>query len=202
MVRRSGLRWEDRRVFGCWEERHTQSHQPRSKILCTKSCTQVVSDCLCSYLHRIIESLELEGTFKGHPVQLPCSGQVYPQLDQDEVLQVKSHLHRAEGHQDHDPQKITLIMSLNVFLLFTSQWVFLILFLFSFFFFSFFFSFFLFFSFFSNIQWPWVHNPQGFPWELSIAGPFWTWLFRWSSYAWRYLSPTRPREPGTCCMHY
>jgi len=26
-------------------------------------------------IHRIIESLELEGSFKGHPVQLPCNGQ-------------------------------------------------------------------------------------------------------------------------------
>jgi len=26
-------------------------------------------------IHRIIESLELEGSFKGHPVQLPCNEQ-------------------------------------------------------------------------------------------------------------------------------
>ncbi len=37
-----------------------------------------------SYLenHRIIESFELEGTFKGHLVQLPCDEQEHPQLDQ------------------------------------------------------------------------------------------------------------------------
>ena len=33
-------------------------------------------------LHRTIESLELEGTFKGHLVQLPCKEQGAPQLDQ------------------------------------------------------------------------------------------------------------------------
>ena len=31
---------------------------------------------------RIIESLELEGTFKSHPVQLPCNEQRHPQLHQ------------------------------------------------------------------------------------------------------------------------
>jgi len=31
---------------------------------------------------RIIESLELEGTIKGHLVQLPCNEQGHPQLDQ------------------------------------------------------------------------------------------------------------------------
>ena len=32
--------------------------------------------------NRIIESLELEGTFKGHLVQLPCNEQGHVQLDQ------------------------------------------------------------------------------------------------------------------------
>jgi len=32
--------------------------------------------------HRIIESLELEETFKGHPVQIPCNEQGHPQLNQ------------------------------------------------------------------------------------------------------------------------
>jgi len=32
--------------------------------------------------HRIIESLELEGTFEGHRVQLSCNDQGHPQLDQ------------------------------------------------------------------------------------------------------------------------
>ena len=32
--------------------------------------------------HRIIELLELEETFKGHLVQLPCNEQGHPQLDQ------------------------------------------------------------------------------------------------------------------------
>jgi len=31
---------------------------------------------------RIIESLEMEVTFKGHLVQLPCNEQGHPQLDQ------------------------------------------------------------------------------------------------------------------------
>jgi len=30
---------------------------------------------LCDTKHRIIESLEWEGTFDGHPVQLPCNEQ-------------------------------------------------------------------------------------------------------------------------------
>ena len=33
-----------------------------------------------SLLHRIIELFELEGTFKGHVVQLPCSEQGHAQL--------------------------------------------------------------------------------------------------------------------------
>ena len=32
--------------------------------------------------HRIIESLELEGTFKSHLVQLPYNEQGHPQLNQ------------------------------------------------------------------------------------------------------------------------
>ena len=32
--------------------------------------------------HRITESFELERTFKGHLVQLPCNEQGRPQLDQ------------------------------------------------------------------------------------------------------------------------
>ena len=35
-----------------------------------------------SVFHRIIESLELEGTFRGHLVQLPCSEQGHAQLNQ------------------------------------------------------------------------------------------------------------------------
>ena len=35
-----------------------------------------------SALVEIIESLELEGTFKGHLVQLPCNEQGHAQLDQ------------------------------------------------------------------------------------------------------------------------
>ena len=35
-----------------------------------------------SYIHRTIGLLELEETFKGHLVQLPCNEQGHPQLDQ------------------------------------------------------------------------------------------------------------------------
>jgi len=35
-----------------------------------------------SLYYSIIESLELEGTFKCHLVQLPCNEQGHPQLDQ------------------------------------------------------------------------------------------------------------------------
>jgi len=37
---------------------------------------------LLAYLYRVIESLKLEGTFKGHLVQLSCDEQVHPQIDQ------------------------------------------------------------------------------------------------------------------------
>ena len=40
--------------------------------------------------HRIIEPSELEGTLKGHPVQLPCNERGHPQLDQ--VLRAPSSL--------------------------------------------------------------------------------------------------------------
>ena len=43
-------------------------------FLSAKVC-QVAND-------RIIESLELEGTFKGHLDQLPCNEQRHPQLKQ------------------------------------------------------------------------------------------------------------------------
>ena len=35
-----------------------------------------------SWFHRIMEPFELEGTFKGHLVQLPCNEQGHPQLHQ------------------------------------------------------------------------------------------------------------------------
>jgi len=41
--------------------------------------------------HRII-SLELEGVFKGHLVQLPCNEQGHPELDQVAQILIKPHL--------------------------------------------------------------------------------------------------------------
>ena len=55
-------------------QRGGEQNLPVQPILCTPSFS--------SSLHRIIESFELEGTLKGHPVQLPCNEQGYPQLNQ------------------------------------------------------------------------------------------------------------------------
>ena len=52
----------------------------QESILPDSTCFEVVV-VIQLYL-RVIESLELEGTFKGQLVQLPCSEQGYPELDQ------------------------------------------------------------------------------------------------------------------------
>ena len=47
--------------------------------------------------HRIIESLELEGTFKGHLVQHPYSEQGHAQLDQVAKGLIHLHLESLQG---------------------------------------------------------------------------------------------------------
>mgnify|MGYP001851912454 CR=1 FL=1 len=46
---------------------------------------------------RIIESLELEGTFKGHLVQLPCNEQGHAQLDQVAHILIQPRLESLQG---------------------------------------------------------------------------------------------------------
>jgi len=55
----------------------------------------------CKYSHRSTESLELEGTFKGHLVQLPCSEQEHPQLDQVAQSLVQPGLECLQGWGIH-----------------------------------------------------------------------------------------------------
>lgn len=50
--------------------------------------------------HRIIKSLELERTFKGHLVQLPCNEQ-HPQLNQLTQSLVQSGLEHLQGWGFH-----------------------------------------------------------------------------------------------------
>ena len=45
----------------------------------------------------IIESLKLERTSEGHPVQLPCNEQGHPQLDQVEQGLIQPHLESLLG---------------------------------------------------------------------------------------------------------
>ncbi len=45
----------------------------------------------------IIESLELEGTFKGHLVQLPCNEKGHVQLDQVAQGLIQPHLESLQG---------------------------------------------------------------------------------------------------------
>ena len=45
----------------------------------------------------IIQSLELEGTFKGHLVQLPCSEQKHAQLDQVVQGSIQPRLESLQG---------------------------------------------------------------------------------------------------------
>ena len=46
---------------------------------------------------RIIESFKLEGTFKGHPVQLPCNEQTHVQLYQVAQGLIQPHLQSVQG---------------------------------------------------------------------------------------------------------
>ena len=55
----------------------------------------IIADC------RIIESLELEGTFKGHLVQLPYNEQGHLQLDQDAQSLVHPDLECLQGWGIH-----------------------------------------------------------------------------------------------------
>ena len=55
--------------------------------------------CICCVLYRyrnsIIASLELEGTFKGHLVQVPCNEQGHAQLHQ--VTHIQPHRESLQG---------------------------------------------------------------------------------------------------------
>ena len=53
--------------------------------------------CSLSQNHRIIESLELKGTFKCHPVQLPCIEQGHTQVDQVTQSLVQPGLESLQG---------------------------------------------------------------------------------------------------------
>ena len=54
-----------------------------------------------SDLIRLIESLELEGTFKGHLVQLLCNDQGYSQLDQVAQVLIQPRLESLQGWDIH-----------------------------------------------------------------------------------------------------
>ena len=60
-----------------------------AEILCSWQCLTTVS-LQCQCLHGITESFELEGTLKGHPVQLNCTEQGPQQLHR--VLRAPSSL--------------------------------------------------------------------------------------------------------------
>jgi len=64
--------------------------------------------------HRIIESLELEGTFKGHLVQLPGNKQEHPQLDQGLFeLCLESHQEQGICNISGQPVLFLLVCSLT-----------------------------------------------------------------------------------------
>ena len=50
--------------------------------MCARFLTGSSPSKIVFYFHRIIELFELEGTLKGHLVQLPCNEQGHPQLHQ------------------------------------------------------------------------------------------------------------------------
>jgi len=58
--------------------------------------------------HRITESLELEGTFKGHLAQLPCNEWGHPQLDQVAQGLIQACFESLQGIQ-HIPGQPVLV---------------------------------------------------------------------------------------------
>ena len=53
------------------------------------------------YNRKYKQTLELEGTFKGHLVQLPCNEQGHPQLDQIAQSLVQPGLESLQGWGTH-----------------------------------------------------------------------------------------------------
>jgi len=61
------------------------------------SLETIFSICQVPEDHRIIEFLELEGTFKGHLAQLLCNEQGHAQLDQVPRGLIQPHLESLQG---------------------------------------------------------------------------------------------------------
>jgi len=86
-----------------WVRHFTAEPSFRAKTLCQPTWSEF---CLTIFIgrkesKRIIESLELERTFKGHQVQLPCSEQGHPQLYQVAQSLVQPGLECLQGWGFH-----------------------------------------------------------------------------------------------------
>ena len=73
---------------------------PCSCVSLAKGKLSVIWNLSCLSLtssHRIVEPLELEGTFKDYPLQSPCNEQGHPQLDQVAQSLIQPHLESLQG---------------------------------------------------------------------------------------------------------
>ena len=61
------------------------------------SKVHILTNRIRTIFHRFIEMFELEGTFKGHLVQLPCSDQGHLQLDQVAQSPIQPDLECLQG---------------------------------------------------------------------------------------------------------
>ena len=77
-------------------------------------------------MEKIIESFELEGTLKGHPVQLPYNEQGHPQLPQvlissfslsEEFLRVVREIYSSELRRKQQKEKFSEALEFRVQLL-------------------------------------------------------------------------------------